>query len=315
MSAARVLALLELLQARPGLTGPQLAARLEVDPRTVRRLVATLEDLGVPVLAARGRYGGYRLMPGYKLPPLMLTRDEAVAVVLGLLAAEVTGLHAAASSLAGARAKIDRVLPDELRERTRAVAETLGFSMRTRQPAAPDAQVLLSLGEAVREHRRVRIGYTSWRGEASERELDPFGLVFHAGRWYVTGHDHRRGGVRTFRLDRIAAAHPVGAGDPPPEGFDPVGTVMAGIAEVPWATAVSIVLHAPLDEVRARLPRTAGTLEPHPDGTLLRGRAQRLDGLARMLAGLAWRFTVLEPDRLRDEVRTLADRLNADAAR
>jgi predicted DNA-binding transcriptional regulator YafY len=314
MSAARVLALLELLQAHPGLTGPQLAARLEIDPRTVRRLIATLEDLGVPVLATRGRYGGYRLMPGYKLPPLMLTRDEAVAVVLGLLAAELTGLHAAATSLAGARAKIDRVLPDELRERTRAVAETLGFSMRTRQPAAPDAHVLLTLGEAVRDHRRVRIGYTSWRGQASERELDPFGLVFHAGRWYVTGHDHRGGGVRTFRLDRIAAADPVGAGSPPPEGFDAVGTVMAGIAEVPWATAVTIVLHAPLDQVRARVPRTAGTLEPHPDGTLLRGRAERLDGLAQMLAGLGWRFTVLEPDRLRAEVRALADRLTADAA-
>lgn len=314
MSAARVLALLELLQAHPGLTGPQLAARLEVDPRTVRRLVATLDGLGVPVLAIRGKYGGYRLMPGYKLPPLMLTRDEAVAVVLGLLAAELTGLHAAAPSLAGARAKIDRVLPDELRDRTRAVAETLGFSMRSRRPAPPDAHVLLALGEAVRDHRRVRIGYTSWRGEDSERELDPFGLVFHAGRWYLTGHDHRRSGVRTFRLDRIAAVHPVGAGSPPPEGFDPVGTVMTGIAEVPW-TAVAIVLHAPLDEVRVRLPRTAGTLEPHPDGTLLRGRAERLDGLARMLAGMEWRFTVLEPDRLRAEVRALAERLTADAAR
>ncbi|WP_028926205.1 helix-turn-helix transcriptional regulator [Pseudonocardia acaciae] len=315
MSAARVLALLELLQAHPGLTGPQLAARLEVDARTVRRLVATLDGLGVPVLANRGKYGGYRLMPGYKLPPLMLTRDEAVAVVLGLLAAERTGLHAAATSLASARAKIDRVLPDELRERTRAVAETLGFSMRTRQPAAPDSHVLLTLGEAARDHHRVRIAYTSWRGEASERELDPFGLVFHSGRWYVTGHDHRRDGVRTFRLDRIASADPIGAGTPPPEGFDPVGTVMAGISEVPWATAVTIVLHAPPDEVRARLPRTAGTLEPHPDGTLLRSRAQRLDGLARMLAGLGWRFTVHEPDQLRAELRTLAAHLTADAAR
>ncbi|WP_308191059.1 helix-turn-helix transcriptional regulator [Pseudonocardia terrae] len=96
MSAGRVLALLELLQARPGLTGPELAGRLAVDVRTVRRYVAALEGLGVPVVAGRGRYGGYRLLPGYKVPPLMLSGDEAVAVVLGLLAAERTGMHAAA---------------------------------------------------------------------------------------------------------------------------------------------------------------------------------------------------------------------------
>src|SRR5690242_639629 len=125
MSAGRVLALLELLQARPGLTGPELAARLEVDVRTVRRYVAALEGLGLPVVAERGRYGGYRLLPGYKLPPLMLSGDEAVAVVLGLLAAERTGMHAAAPAVASARAKVERVLPGELRDRVAAVAGAL----------------------------------------------------------------------------------------------------------------------------------------------------------------------------------------------
>ncbi|HEY0576195.1 MAG TPA: YafY family protein [Pseudonocardia sp.] len=323
MSAARVLALLELLQARPGLTGPELAARLGIHPRTVRRHLATLDSLGVPVVADRGRHGGYRLLPGYRLPPLMLTGDEAVAVVLGLLAAERTGLHAAAPAVSSAQAKIDRVLPAELRERTRAVAETLGFSASMRSPgrsseepsvAAPRADVLLSLGEATRDHRRVRLEYTSWSGAPSERELDPFGLVFHAGRWYVTGHDHLRDGVRTFRLDRVASVRQVGAGSPPPVGFDPVGTVVAGIGEVRWATPVKVVLHAPLNDVRARLPRSAGTLEAHPDGTLLRGRAERLDGLASMLAGLGWRFSVHSPDELRAAVRALAQRLAEDAA-
>jgi len=326
MSAARVLALLELLQARPGLTGPELAERLEIHPRTVRRHLATLESLGVPVVAGRGRYGGYRLLPGYKLPPLMLTGDEAVAVVLGLLAAERTGLHTAAPAVASAQAKIDRVLPTELRERTRAVADTLGFSAPPRRPArgsstrdgepaaAPSADVLLTLGEATRDHHRVRLRYMSWRGAASERELDPFGLVFHAGRWYVTGHDQLRDDVRTFRLDRIVSARPTGAGAAPPPGFDPVGTVVAGIGAVPWATAVEVVLHAPPDEVRARLPRSTGTLDAHPDGTLLRGRAERLDGMATLLAGLGWRFTVRAPDELRTAVRELADRLAADAA-
>ncbi|MDT7623187.1 MAG: hypothetical protein QOF99_4088 [Pseudonocardiales bacterium] len=315
MSAARVLALLELLQARPGLTGPELAARLEIHPRTVRRHLAALESLGVPVVADRGRHGGYRLLPGYKLPPLMLTGDEAVAVVLGLLAAERTGLHTAAPAMHSAQAKIDRVLPAELRARTRAVADTLGFSASARVAAsAPAADVLLTLGESTRDRRRVRLEYTSWSGAVSERELDPFGLVFHAGRWYVTGHDQLRGAVRTFRLDRIASVRQVGAGTAPPAGFDPVGTVVASIAAVPWATAVEVLLHAPAEEVRARLPRTAGTLEARPGGTLLRARAENLDGMATMLAGLGWRFTVHSPDELRTAVRELARQLTADVS-
>jgi predicted DNA-binding transcriptional regulator YafY len=185
MSAARVLALLELLQARPGLTGQQLAERLEIDSRTVRRQVATLGALGIPVVADRGRHGGYRLLPGYKLPPLMFTEEEAVAVLLGLLAGERAGLRTAAPALASTRAKLDRVLPAQPRERVRALAETLGFSTDAPGPAgeaAPRVEVLLALGEATRHHRGVHLEYTSWRGESSRRQVDPFGLVVHAGR-------------------------------------------------------------------------------------------------------------------------------------
>ncbi|MHA6797200.1 helix-turn-helix transcriptional regulator [Pseudonocardia bannensis] len=314
-TAGRVLALLELLQARPGLTGPEIAERLEIDQRTVRRHIRTLEEIGVPVVAARGRHGGYRLLPGYKLPPLMLSGDEAVAVVLGLIAAERSGLHAAAPAVDSARAKIERVLPAELRERTRAVAETLGFTAAARPGTAPSADVLLTLGEAARDHRRVRLRYTSWSGAAGERELDPYGLVFHAGRWYVTGHDHRRDGVRTFRLDRIDAVRATRAAFTPPAGFDAVGHVVARLAEVPYASEVEVVLHAPVAEVRRRLPRTVGALAEHPDGALLRGRAERLDGMAQLLAGLGWRFTVRRPDELRTAVRELAARLADDAVR
>ncbi|GAA1879163.1 YafY family protein [Pseudonocardia ailaonensis] len=310
MSAGRVLALLELLQARPGLTGPELAERLEVDVRTVRRHVATLDGLGVPVAATRGRYGGYRLMPGYKLPPLMLTGDEAVAVVLGLLAAERTGMHAAAPAVASARAKVERVLPAAVRDRVTAVAATLGFTTAPRTGAAPDADVLLVLGEAVRDHRRVELGYRSWRGEVSERALDPYGLVFHAGRWYVTGHDHRRGGLRTFRLDRVTRAVASGEGFvAAPPGFDPVAHVIAGLAEVPYRLEVEVLVRAPLDEVAHHWPAWLATLEPHPEGTLLRTRAEDPDGMARALASLPWDFTVRHPDEVRTALRSLATRL------
>ncbi|WP_297499911.1 WYL domain-containing protein [Pseudonocardia sp.] len=120
-----------------------------------------------------------------------------------------------------------------------------------------------------------------------ERALDPYGLVFHHGRWCVTGHDDRRGEVRVFRLDRITSVGRTEHRFRRPEGFDPVAHVAAGLAGVPHALDVEVVLHGPPDDVRRRLPRTLGPLEPHPDGTLLRARAEHADGMARMLAGLA----------------------------
>jgi predicted DNA-binding transcriptional regulator YafY len=312
-STGKVLALLEVLQARPGVTGPQLAERLGVDERTVRRYVAALVDLGLPVRAGRGRYGGYRLAPGYRLPPLMLGDDEAVAVVLGLLAAGRLGLDVGAAARESALAKIERVLPVALRERVRAMRETLGFTRPALDsPAPPDVRHLLALGEAARDHRRVTLTYRSWRGEDSERAFDAYGLVFHAGRWYATGLDHRSGELRTLRLDRIGSVT-VGPErfEPPPESFDPVGHVMDALAGVPYRHEVEVLLHAPAAEVRRRLPATMGTVDPVPGGARLTCRAERLDGMAQVLAGLGWDFTVIRPDELRAEVAVIGRRLIA----
>ena len=202
----RVLAMLELLQTGGQRTVGELAARLGVEERTVRRYAGHLADLGIPVEAQRGRYGGYRLLPGYKLPPLMLTDDEAVAVVLGLMAAEREGLattdHAATAS---ALAKVSRVLPRPLGRRLESLLSTAQFTAPVRPTAPAVADTLLALASAAQAQRTVVIAYTAWDGQESQRELDLYGLVFHAGRWYVTGHDHGRDDVRTFRLDRIAA--------------------------------------------------------------------------------------------------------------
>ncbi|MFL6076083.1 MAG: helix-turn-helix transcriptional regulator [Mycobacteriales bacterium] len=311
----RVLALLELLQAHHRLGGRDLAARLGVDERTIRRYAARLAELGIPVQADRGRYGGYRLMPGYKLPPLMLTDDEAVAVVLGLVAGRQLGLSTATPAVDTALAKIERVLPAGLRDRTQAVRETLGFTYQPRPAHAPATGVLLVLGEATRARRRVRLRYRSWQGEDSERDLDPYGLVFHSGRWYVTGHDHRRDEVRTFRLDRIAAAELGTETFAAPAGFDPVAHVTESLAGVPYTWEVEVLLEATLAEARRRFPATAGTVTGTEGGVLLRARAERLDGMAALLAGLGWPFTIRRPDELRTAVADLANRLLAQAAR
>jgi predicted DNA-binding transcriptional regulator YafY len=310
------LALLELLQTHHTLTGAQLAQRLQVDERTVRRYATTLADLGIPVLAARGRHGGYRLSPGYKLPPLMLTDDEAVAVVLGLTAADRIGLGTQAPANATALAKIQRVLPTALADRLAAVLDTLGFTTRRRESAArPQASTLLTLGAASRDRRRVHLTYRSWSGAESERDVDPYGLVFHSGHWYLSGHDHSSGEIRTFRLDRIGRVSAAAGEFVPPDDFDAVARVVQSLARVPYAWEVEVLLDTDLATASARIPATVSELVPADGGVLLRTRAERLDGMAQMLAGLGWAFTVIRPEELRAEVVAYAEQLLVSAAR
>ncbi|MER7846405.1 YafY family protein [Kitasatospora sp. NPDC096077] len=312
---SRVLALLELLQDRPGLTGAELAARLDVDERTIRRYTARLVELGIPVRADRGRYGGYRLLPGYRLPPLMLSPDEAASVVLGLLAGRSSGLSVGERAAETALAKIQRVLPPPLRERVTAVEQTLGLSAAPTAGPSPAAAALFALAEAARRCRRVRLAYRDREDRPSEREFDPYGLVFHSGRWYTTGLDHRSGELRTFRLDRIERVVAGETGFEPPEDFDPVQRVVESLAATPWRHRVEVELATTLAEARRRLPPVVGTLTELADGrVLLRARAQHLDGFAVLLAGLGWPFTVREPAELRAEVRALAARLTDWAA-
>ncbi|MET8340239.1 YafY family protein [Streptosporangium canum] len=309
MTVIRVLALLEILQAAPGLTGPELAARLEVDERTVRRYAVRLSELGVPVEAERGRHGGYRLLPGYKLPPLMLTDDEATAVVLGLLAGRRTGLAVGEMATESALAKIQRVLPQALRERVAAVSATLGHTRAPVPASAPKAGPLLALADAARHRQTVRLAYRSWRGESSERDLDPYGIVFHSGRWYAAGLDHGSGEVRTFRVDRVAGAVRTGRSFDDPGDFDAVAHVVGSLSAVPYRHQVKVLLATTMEEARRRIPAETATLTETAGGILLETRAERLGGMAQMLAGLGWPFTVITPDELRGEIRALAGRL------
>ncbi|WP_051466947.1 helix-turn-helix transcriptional regulator [Actinomadura oligospora] len=311
----RVLTLLELLQSHAGLTGTELAGRLDTDVRTVRRYIAHLRELGIPVEAERGRHGGYGLARGYRMPPLVLSNDEALAVVLGLLAAERLGMGTAAPASAGALAKIERVLPDALREPLAAMRETLSFTAHAVVGQAPGTGVLLALAQASRSRTTVGVSHRSWRREHTERDVDPYGVVFHSGRWYVVGHDHLRDGLRTFRIDRIASVTPRDSTFVAPDGFDPVAHLTSNLAQGPYRWPVEVTVHGPLDAVARRLPRSAVTLTARPTGVLVRGRVERLDGMAHVLASLEWPFTIHHPDELRQALKSLADRLSAAADR
>jgi predicted DNA-binding transcriptional regulator YafY len=323
---AHVLTLLELLQSGGTRTAAELASRLRVDERTVRRYVDHLIDLDVPVESVRGRYGGYRLAPGYRLPPLMLTDDEALAVLLGLIAGHRAGLMTATGSASEtAAAKIRRVLPTRLAGRLEAVLGSIAFTVPPGESAAPETGVLLAIADAVRHHRPVQVRYTAAAGRRSERTLHPYGLVAHSGRWYVTGADPGIGEDRTFRLDRITDARILPGSFEPPAGLDPAQRVLAGFATAPYRHHVILWIEGTAEQVRARLPASVATVEDAPPapgedqqtGRWLRVelRAERLDWLPPLLASLDLPFSIEQPGELRDLVAALAGRLSASARR
>jgi predicted DNA-binding transcriptional regulator YafY len=309
---SRLLDLLDVLQARPLVTGREIADRLGIDRRTVRRDVAALQRLGIPVEGERGVGGGYRLRPGYRLPPLMLSEDEATAVVLGLTAAGRLGLGDR-DGTDGALLKIHRVLPDALRRRVEALEAALTFTAPAIDGEPPAGETALVLAEAIRRRRRVHLAYRSYTGEASERELSPYGLVVHAGRWYLAAHDHGRAALRTFRVDRIRGAKIADdEATAAPEEFDALEHVSRSLAQVPWPWEVEVLLELPIDEARRRVPGTLAELVEEEGGTLLRMRVTSLDWAASRLAGLGCALHVRQPEELRESVHALAARL-ADA--
>ena len=193
--------------------------------------------------------------------------------------------------------------------------ETLSFTTNAVTAQAPETGVLLALAQASRARTTVAISYLSWRQDQTERDIDPYGVVFHRGRWYVVGRDHLRDSLRTFRIDRIASVTPGAQTFTAPDDFDPVTHLTSTLAQVPYRWDVEVLIHGPLDDIARRLPRTAVTLTADPAGVLMHARAERLDGMAHLLASLEWPFTIRRPDELRQALKDLADQLTAAAER
>jgi len=303
----RVLAVLELLQAHGQLSGAELAARLEISRRTVRRYITTLQDLGIPVAGERGRYGAYRLRPGFKLPPLLFTDDEALAVVLGLLAVRQLGLAVAAPDAEMALAKIARVLPSAVRERVEGTGSTLALDLAPATAPAEGA-VVVALRQAAQWRRRVRLRYRAWDGRETERAVDPYGLIYRGYRWFMVGHCHLRAGLRTFRVDRVLTAKIGAETFSRPPDFDAVAYLTASLADAPTTYALDVVLDLPLAEARRRIEPVLVTLEEGTDGVVLRGAVSDLRWWAHFLAGMDCPFTIRRPP----ELRVALDQLGRD---
>jgi predicted DNA-binding transcriptional regulator YafY len=311
----RLLSMLELLQARERIGVPELARRLEVGERTVRRYAAMLREMGIPVEAELGRYGAYYLRSGYRLPPMIFTDEEALGLALGLLAARHLGLAGVAPAVEGALAKLERVMSEALRGRVRALQETVSIAAtRSRAPARSEA--LLTLAAAVGEQRRVRLRYSSGWSRETKREVDPYGVIHREGYWYAVGHCHLRKGMRLFRLDRVLEAEMLEEAFARPAGLDSPGAVLGAVANTHgdrWS--VEVLLETRVEEVRGQLPSVGLSLEQTEGGTLLRCSTWSLEWPARVLAGLDCSFVVRRPTELRDALEQRAEKLATLARR
>lgn len=310
---SRVLALLEILQALPRASAAELAQRLDVTPRTVRRYIVQLQQLGVPIDAERGCDGGYRLRAGYKLPPLMFSADEALGLAVGLRAAAQLGLADLLPAVASTQAKLERVMPRELRRRLADAEHTLAFDF-ARPHTRGAGPALQALSAAAHAQQTVQLHYTARDGGATQRAVDVYGVAWRAGAWYAVGHCHLRGGLRSFRLDRVQQVQPLPRSFGRPADFDVLGWLRHTIATLPRTHRVEVLLHAGREQALEAVPPYLGELLEHAQGMLLHAEADDLDWVARELCRLPCSFTVLAPQALRDALCGHATRLLERAA-
>lgn len=309
----RVLTVLELLQTHGQIGGAELAERLGVDRRTIRRYITVLEELGIPVMTEQGRYGGYRLVAGFKLPPMMFTEEETLAVSLGLLAARQLGLADAAPAIASVQAKLERVMPANLKKRVRGVSDTTRVILPRGEPSLDD-RALQTLSVATEAMRRVGFTYHSPDRGGIDRSVDPYGLVFRQGRWYLTGFCHLRKAMRSFRLDRISSVHLLPDTFQRPPDFDAAEFLSESFLSWGRTHEVSLLLHTDRESAATVFDfhsSCADGFEQRHDGLLLTTRTDSFEWFAWWLAQLPFRFTILKPEGLKDALREHATQLLA----
>ena len=298
--SGRMLKLLSLLQARPNWTGPELAARLGVTDRTLRRDVTRLRDLGYPVEALSGVAGGYQLAPGGALPPLLFDDGEAVTVALALRNAAAGSLPGFEDAAIAALAKIEQVLPKRLAEQLGSLqASIVGLPHRGDLRAAIEPEALVGLAQACRRQERLRFSYVDGEGNTSERHVEPYQLVHTSRRWYLVARDRDRGAWRTFRVDRISQPLPTGLRfvleDPP----DAAALVTEGVAVSAYKIKARVLLKVPLEQARRLVSPTIGVVERQRGGSLLRIGADDPKWIAGYLAGLDCGFRIIDPPELK----------------
>ena len=315
-TSSRLLDLLSLLQTRRDWPGSELAERLEVSARTVRRDVGRLRALGYPVESLTGPAGGYRLSAGTAMPPLLLDEDEAIAIAVGLRTAARASVTGIEETSIRALVKLEQVLPTHLRRRVAA----LGSATIAAPAAGPtvDPQHLTTIAATCRDSDCLRFHYRSRDGTATRREVEPHSLVNLGRRWYLVGWDRRREDWRTFRIDRLSRPASTGIRFTPRElpAKDAAAYVQQNIAGAWSRYEARVTVHAPAAELAKRMPHTAGSLKAIDARTCeLRTSDDDIGWLAIRIAMLGEDVDVHEPPELIDELSRLSARLAAAARR
>ncbi|WP_156721695.1 helix-turn-helix transcriptional regulator [Streptomyces apocyni] len=309
-TSARLLRLLSLLQAHREWSGADLADRLGVTPRTVRRDVDRLRELGYPVHASPGTGGGYQLGVGAEMPPLLLDDDEAVAVAVGLRTAAGQGIEGIGETSVRALAKLEQVLPNRLRRRVGALNAFTVPLLRGPAVSTVEPEILTELAHACRDNERLRFEYRDHGGSATRRVVEPHRLVCTERRWYLVAWDLDRAGWRTFRVDRITPRPPHGPrfAPRPAPADDLAAYVSKGVSTTVYATQAVVRLLVPLAEAAQRISPSVGTLEAEgADTCLLRTGAASLEVMVIHVTLLGLEFEVIEPAELTDHLRSARD--------
>ncbi|MFE3000193.1 helix-turn-helix transcriptional regulator [Nocardia sp. NPDC059246] len=310
-TSARLLRLLSLLQTPREWPGSELAERLGVTDRTVRRDIDRLRDLGYPVAATMGATGGYRLVAGAAMPPLLVDDEEAVAIAVGLRAAAGSAIAGIEEASVRALAKIEQVLPAKLRRRVRVLGAA---TVPPRAGATPvDPELLTALAAAVTNRERIRFAYEAANGTETRRNTEPVGLVLRRHRWYLVAFDLDRNDWRVFRADRIHRLHPTGARFTPRDlpAANPAAYVTGERTD--WGTPTlhfQVDIAAPAEAVIGRLGEGPGDIIPHGPNTcaLNMSRDDLPEWVAHRLLELGVEFEVHSPQQLTDELRKIRDR-------
>jgi predicted DNA-binding transcriptional regulator YafY len=308
-TATRLLRLLPLLTSRPVWRGEELAEALGVTPRTVRRDIERLRDLGYPVAATPGNHGGYSLRAGNGLPPLLLDDDSAVAVAIGLRTVATRGMEEAAARAAAA---IDQVLPARLRHRVEALTATTVPLPVAAPPISHND--LAFLAQACQAGERLRFVYRDGSGTETRRHVEPYRLVSTGRRWYLVARDINKKEWRSFRVDRVDSPAGTGVRTRPTDPPDAARFVSEGISTGPYRWRARALLEAPAEVVATMVPSTVAVIEAVDEHScLLTSGSDSLDSIALHLAHLAIPFIPLDPPELRARCAALAERLHAAA--
>ncbi|MPZ54303.1 MAG: WYL domain-containing protein [Acidimicrobiia bacterium] len=312
-SGGRLLRLLTLLGSRAWWTGEDLADRLEVTTRTVRRDIDRLRELGYPIEALSGPGGGYGFGRGGRLPPLLLEDDEAVAMAVGLRTAGAAAVTGAAEAATRASVKLEQVLPPALAAQVDAITKSMVLVGSRGEEI--DSSLLAVLAGTCRKGHRLRLEYKARNGVETERLVDPFRLVHIRERWYLVAHDITKGEWRTFRVDRVLKAVDTARKAEYPDPPDAVELVQLSVSTLPYRYQAVIRFDTPPETLSARIPPGYGLVEADgPEASVFRIGSNYLDGLVSHVIGLGFDFTILEPPELIPEVQRAIDRLSRSIA-